>query len=117
MARLGQMMLDKGKVDGKQIVPAKAVENIANGGYQKTFAKSGYTQLQDWSYRSLWWHTASDAYAARGIYGQTIYVDPDADMVIVRFASYPKAANAANDPTTLPAFQAIANHLTGKSKD
>ena len=33
-------------------------------------------------------------------------------MVIVRCASHPVAANAANDPVTLPAFMAVAKELT-----
>ena len=32
-------------------------------------------------------------------------------MVIVRYASHPVAGNAANDPLTLPAFDALAQHL------
>jgi hypothetical protein len=32
-------------------------------------------------------------------------------MVIARFASHPVAANAASDPTSLPAFAAVAQHL------
>ena len=32
-------------------------------------------------------------------------------MVIVRFASNPVAANAASDPTSLPAYRAVADHL------
>jgi hypothetical protein len=40
-----------------------------------------------------------------------IYVDPKAEVVIARFASHPLAANANNDPTTLPAYHAIAKHL------
>jgi hypothetical protein len=32
-------------------------------------------------------------------------------MVIARFASHPMAANAALDPTSLPAFHALAQHL------
>ena len=48
---------------------------------------------------------------ARGIHGQNIYVDPKAEMVIVRYAAHPLATNAANDPLTLPAYQAVANSL------
>jgi hypothetical protein len=36
---------------------------------------------------------------------------PNADMVIARFASYPVAGNAANEPTTLAAYQAVADYL------
>ena len=37
----------------------------------------------------MWWvsHNDHGAYTARGIHGQAIYVDPAAEMVIVRFAS------------------------------
>jgi hypothetical protein len=32
-------------------------------------------------------------------------------MVIVRFASYPTAGNTQIDPTSLPAYQAVAKYL------
>ena len=61
----------------------------------------------------MWWvfHNAHGAYAARGVHGQTIYIDPEAEMVIVRLASYPEAKNAQIDPTSLPAYQAVAEYL------
>jgi len=33
--------------------------------------------------------------------------------VIVRFASFPKAQNPLIDPTSIPAFQAVAAYLQG----
>jgi hypothetical protein len=48
---------------------------------------------------------------ARGVYGQGIYIDPKAEMVIARYASHPAAGNAANDPVTLPAYMALARDL------
>jgi CubicO group peptidase (beta-lactamase class C family) len=61
----------------------------------------------------MWWitHNEHDAFMARGVHGQSIYVDPKAEMVIARYASHPVAANAANDPITLPAFHAMAKAL------
>lgn len=86
------------------------------GGDKQAFAKAGYTTLPGGSYKSMWWvfHNANGAYAARGVHGQTIYIDPTAEMVIVRFASFPQAGNAAIDPTSLPAYQAIADYLVAK---
>ncbi|WP_328187849.1 hypothetical protein [Marinobacter sp. OP 3.4] len=83
------------------------------GGSKNDFAKAGYITLEGGSYRSMWWllHNEHGAYAARGVHGQTIYVDPKADMVIVRFASYPTAKNGKIDPTSLPAYQAVAEYL------
>ena len=68
------------------------------------------------SYRSQWWvlHNENGAYSARGIHGQAIYVDPTAEMVIARFATFPISFNAAIDPTSLPAYQAVADYLIKK---
>lgn len=113
MARLGQLVLDRGRAEGRQLLPQAAIADIRKGGDPEKFAKAGYHGLDGWSYRDMWWvtHNADGAFAARGVHGQTIYIDPAADMVIVRFASHPQAANAANDPTSLPAYQAVADYL------
>ncbi|KQW21979.1 6-aminohexanoate hydrolase [Afipia sp. Root123D2] len=113
LARFGEMMRNKGRFNGQQIIPADAVADIEKGGDKAKFAKAGYQTLPGWSYRDMWWITNNDhgAYMARGIYGQSIYIDPKAEMVIVRYASHPRAANAFNDPVTLPAFAAVAKEL------
>lgn len=113
LARLGQLMLDDGEWQQQQIIPAAAVAAIKAGGSQQAFAKAGYQTLPNGSYKSMWWvlHNDNGAFAARGVHGQTIYIDPTADMVIVRVASYPQASNSLIDPTSLPAFAALARHL------
>ncbi len=113
MARLGQLVLDGGRAHGQQLLPPAAVASLRAGGDRATFAKAGYGLLSGWSYKSMWWvsHDPHGAFAARGVHGQTIWIDPKADMVIVRFASNPVAANAASDPTSLPAYRAVAEHL------
>lgn len=113
LGRLGQLMLNEGKFNGKQLIPKAVIDNIRAGGDKKAFAKAGYRTLPGGSYRSMWWllHNKHGAYAARGVHGQTIYIDPTAQMVIVRFASFPTAKNAQIDPTSLPAFQALAEYL------
>ncbi|WP_404376640.1 serine hydrolase domain-containing protein [Vreelandella aquamarina] len=113
MARVGQLMLNNGEFNGKPLFPAEAVERIRQGGDRAAFAQAGYHTLPGGSYRGMWWslHNDHGAFTARGVHGQTIYIDPTAQMVIVRFASYPVASNAANDPTSLPAYQAVAEYL------
>lgn len=116
MGRYGQLILNNGKWRGKQIIPEEAVMDIRKGGSKEAFEKSGHPKLKGWSYRNMWWITENEdgAFAARGVHGQTIYIDPSANMVIVRFASHPVAANAANDATSLPAYQAVADYLMRK---
>ncbi|VXD22430.1 conserved exported hypothetical protein [Planktothrix serta PCC 8927] len=113
LARFGQMLLNNGMVANQRVVPEAVIANIRQGGDLQAFAQAGYSSLKGWSYRSMWWitHNQHGAFMARGVHGQSLYIDPAADMVIARFASYPVAGNAANDPTTLPAYEAIADYL------
>ncbi|WP_369647720.1 serine hydrolase domain-containing protein [Variovorax sp. V118] len=118
LARFGEMLRNDGRVKGRQVVPKAAVEDIRRGGDKAAFVKGGYPLLQGWSYRNMWWVTHNDhgAYMARGVHGQRIYIDPKAGMVIVRYASHPVASNAANDPVTLPAFEALGRHLLAQRR-
>jgi CubicO group peptidase (beta-lactamase class C family) len=116
LGRIGLLMLNGGKINGQRLFPKEVMENIRAGGDKKAFAKAGYKTLKGGSYRSMWWifHNKHGAFSARGVHGQTIYVDPTAEMVIVRFASFPTAKNAQIDPTSLPAYQAVAEYLMKK---
>jgi CubicO group peptidase (beta-lactamase class C family) len=113
MARFGEAMRCGGQGNGGQAIARAVVDSVAAGGSKAAFAPAGYVWLPDCSYRSQWWMMPGNhgAYTARGIHGQAIYIDPAAEMVIARFGSHPIAANAAFDPTSLPAYQAVAEHL------
>lgn len=114
LGRLGQLMLNEGEINGERLFPAEVVSRIRQGGDQSKFG--GFPTIPNGSYTSQWWvfHNDNGAYAARGVHGQTIYVDPTAEMVLVRFASFPTAANGRIDPTSLPAYQAVADYLMSK---
>ncbi|MFC0587793.1 serine hydrolase domain-containing protein [Novosphingobium aquiterrae] len=114
MARFGEVMRLGGALPGGgQPIHAAALASITAGGSTAAFDPAGYAWLPGGSYRSQWWFVGGNhgAYSARGIHGQAIYIDPAAEMVIVRFGSHPVAANTAFDPTSLPAYNAVAEHL------
>lgn len=114
LGRIGLLLLNEGVINDKRLFPADVSRHIRAGGDPAKFG--GYPTLKGASYTSLWWvyNNKNGAYAARGVYGQTIYVDPTAEMVLVRFASFPKPQNPLIDPTSLPAFQAVADYLMAK---
>ena len=118
LARVGEMMRLGGRLNGRQVVPAAVVERIREGGDREAFAKAGYETLEGWSYRDQWWisHDDHGVFMARGIHGQAIYVDPTAEMVIARFSSHPVAATVTFDPIVLPAYRAVAEHLTTSAR-
>ena len=117
MAMFGEMIRNKGQFNHRQVLPVDLVEDIMRGGSQDKFKQSVYgSSMPNWSYRNMWWitHNEHGAFAARGVHGQTIYIDPKAEMVLVRFASHPEAKNAKIDPTSLPAYHAVARYLLNK---
>lgn len=117
LARFGEMLRCGGKWHGEQIIPAAVVDDIRFGGSTTPFEASPYNKtLTGWCYRNMWWVTnnPNGAFMARGVHGQAIYIDPAAEMVIVRLASNPMASNTHNDPISLPAYQAVADYLMGK---
>jgi CubicO group peptidase (beta-lactamase class C family) len=113
LARFGEMIRLGGKFNGQQIVPAAVIEEIRRGGSPAAFKFAGYATLPGWSYHNQWWisHDDHGAFMARGIHGQAIYIDPKAEMVIARYASHPVASNVFLDPTSLPAYRAVADYL------
>ncbi|WOJ93616.1 serine hydrolase [Congregibacter variabilis] len=112
--RFGEMIRRGGQWNGQLVVAGTIVQDIQRGGNPDKFAKAGYVTLPGASYRNQWWvhHNPNGAFSARGVHGQTIYIDPTAEMVIVRLASHPLAANANYDDVSLPAYQAIADFLS-----
>jgi len=115
LARFGQMMLNGGHFGGQQIVPDSVVRKIRTQGDAKAFAKgpraSTYPQG---AYRDYWWITNNPdgAYLAKGVFGQLIYINPKARVVIVRHASEKEASNSQKTVEVESAFQAIANYLS-----
>jgi CubicO group peptidase (beta-lactamase class C family) len=117
LARFGEVLRCGGAYGSQQVIPAAVVADIRRGGDRDKFAMAGYTLLAGFSYRDMWWvtHNEHEAFEARGIHGQRLYIAPGAEMVVARFASHPIAASAANDPVTLPALLALGRMLQAGS--
>jgi CubicO group peptidase (beta-lactamase class C family) len=119
LGRFGQMILEGGRVDGEQIVPAEWIEDTRRGGddaSQSAFARSDEgAKRPRWSYRNKWWVLDPDrgTIAALGIHGQTIYVDPETELVGVKLSTWPVADEDPLWDLELDAFAAIGRELAG----
>lgn len=113
LCRFGELMRCEGGWRGKQVIPAEVVADIRRGSDPAKFATAGYTLLPGYSYRNMWWvsHNRLGVFEGRGIHGQRLYIAPFAELVVARYCSHPIAASAANDPVTLPAFEALCHLL------
>lgn len=98
LARVGLMMLNEGKGNGRQIIPAQWVHQSVQPAAAGNEAVYGYQ----------WWLTpGSKAYAAMGLQGQYVYVDPATRTVIVKVSYFPPGDGSAENET--PAFFAAAS--------
>lgn len=85
MAKFGQLILHKGRYNGVQVLPSSISENVKNVQEGELAIGRGASI----SYHNQWWipHNEQGAFEVLGSYGQCLYIDPKANMVIVHFSS------------------------------
>lgn len=95
VARLGQLVLDRGRRGPRQVVPARVIEDLWSGGdaaawragqFGASFAAMG---LGTTRYRNGWYIVDGPPRLlfAMGIHGQNLFVVPDHELVIVKLSS------------------------------
>ena len=73
LARFGQMLLDGGKVEGRQVVPA---------GWMKKIYDTAITAGDSQEYSMLFWRGRYGSISATGRYGQYCTIVPEKNLVI-----------------------------------
>lgn len=110
LARVGQMLLDGGSANGRQVVPTAWVEDMQTAGDPKAWAASQPTMLPNGRYRSKWYQTGEPdgAFCAIGIHGQWLYVDPSTETVIVKLSSQPNPLDDELKQDNFAFFRALS---------
>ena len=85
MARFGLFVLADGVADGERMVPA--------GWFADASTKRFGTSRGGRGYGYQWWIYPDGAFAAGGIFGQGIFIDPARNLVIASNANWPKATD------------------------
>lgn len=108
MARFGQLLLNNGEYNGKQILPSSITKDIKNVQEGELAVGPGASI----SYHNQWWipHNEQGAFEVLGSYGQTLYIDPKANMVIVHFSSNATPSNEIHSVYS-NMYIDIAHHL------
>lgn len=103
-AKIGRLYLNKGRYNGKQIVPESWVNQSINIGNETPASAKGW---QKSAHHYLWWipqEGDKGDYAAEGMLGQRLYVDPKTNTIIVQFADH----GTGNYP-----YRKISRYLSG----
>jgi hypothetical protein len=115
LARFGQLCVDRGAVGGSRIVPEAWFDDIAHGADKEAWKRSDLAEMVPaiGCYRSNWWvaDNSHGAYCGVGIHGQSLYVDPTADMVIAKLSSQPLAIDLKLMDIAFRMFHALAVSL------
>lgn len=103
-AKIVRLYLHKGKYNNRQIVPENWVNQSISIGNEKPASAKGW---QKSAHHYLWWipqEGENGDYAAEGMLGQRLYVDPKTNTIIVQFAAH----GAGNYP-----YRKISRYLAG----
>ncbi len=107
LARFGRVVLD----DDRDVLPPAVLPALRAGGDRVAVAGSVLEALHPLgSYRDQWWLTGDDhgCFYGVGIFGQYLWLDPVADVVVAKFSSQPMATDAAQSAAQLAGFRALA---------
>jgi CubicO group peptidase (beta-lactamase class C family) len=120
MAKIGQMIVEKGKFAGEQLISPKIFESILQRDRRQHFLASKIEFLEPalvgWEYKNHFWFHANEhrSFLALGIHGQLIYIDPITKMVIAKNSSQPLAEGNPLEYDILAAAHALSKHLAKK---
>ncbi|GAA3928605.1 serine hydrolase domain-containing protein [Actinoplanes auranticolor] len=115
VARLGLLMANDGVVAGEQVVPRDWVRRSRGSDLPHlavgALGPSGYDH---YGYANQWWtlgESSFNAFTGLGVHGQYLFVDPTADVVIVKCSAWPAQDDERRDRETITALRRVADHF------
>jgi CubicO group peptidase (beta-lactamase class C family) len=85
-ARFGLFILDGGIAEDKSVLP--------DGWIAEATTKHANTGQAEFGYGYQWWTMNDGSYAARGIFGQGIFIDPKRRLIIASNSNWPHATDS-----------------------
>jgi CubicO group peptidase (beta-lactamase class C family) len=108
-ARFGQFVLDGGRIDGRSVVP--------DGWFEAATKKQFATTDPNRGYGYQWWTMDGNSFAAIGLYGQLIYVDPSRRLVVAINSAWPVATGADRSGARRQFLTLIASAVDAERKN
>ena len=114
LARFGLLVLGGGSFGDHRVCSNDWAARIRAGADSELMAGTDFARAYPaGSYRAQWWNTGGEgsAFFAVGIYGQFLWIDPAADVVIVKLSSLPNALDPGITRDHHHAFAAVVAAL------
>ncbi len=117
LLRFGIMMLDNGKVNDTQVIPPDWIADTiqANDDVIAAYEKSAYAEVfEGFHYRNQVWvkDREKGAFYGIGVYGQLLYVNQKANVVMVKLSSQPDVQNTPMYLDSMVVMKGIAETLS-----
>lgn len=117
LARVGQLMLQKGQRNGASVIPAAWIDDIFTAGDPEAWANGDlapYFGGRSMHYRNKWYVLRDRKMAlGLGIHGQNLFVDRINDVVIAKLSSQASPLDADLTELTLRFAEATCDLLAG----
>ncbi|MGF1728700.1 serine hydrolase domain-containing protein [Photobacterium kasasachensis] len=115
--RMGKLYRDHGQLDNQQIIPSQWIEQSITPDAPHLMPGKRENSNTHWGYGYQWWipENVNQEFLAIGIYGQYIYINRLADVVIVKNSADLAFMDNSYESMdySLAAFRAIAHSLSG----
>ena len=118
LALLGQLFANRGRRDGRQIVPAGWIGDILEAGDAEAWNAGDFAPYfpgMKAHYRSKWYVRRGAAPMAFGVgvFGQNVFADPENGIVIAKLSSQAAPLDERLISLTVHGVEAIRRHLAG----
>jgi len=111
-ARFGLMMQNNGLVDDTRVVSRHWVDSSSSGN-NSLYGKPYTNTCPNGAYSNFWWvdNIEKGDLMARGVFGQMIYINREAELTIVKLSTWPDYMRPDFTKNSLLAFRAIREAL------
>ena len=118
LALVGQLVANRGRCDGREIVPADWIDDILEGGDPAAWDAGDFAPYfpgMKAHYRSKWYVSHGEAPMAFGVgvFGQNVFADPENGIVIAKMSSQAAPLDERLISLTMRGVEAIRRHLAG----
>ena len=118
LALMGQLVANRGRRDGREIVPADWIGDILEGGDAAAWDAGDFAPYfpgMEAHYRSKWYVRRGGAPLAFGVgvFGQNVFADAENGIVIAKMSSQAAPLDERLISLTMRGVEAIRRHLAG----